>query len=145
MELRHCAVSSVLLLTSVFIVSMVYDPHPVKALFLVLYGSTVLTVIWVGLEQCCAPVSPTLFAGNVVLALSYLVFSYIYVRTMLNRVVCIGGFMLCHMLMMGTCVSSCTPKAKIYILPKGQETQHEITQVAIEIPTCTVFVKQTTW
>ena len=142
MELRHCVGSSVVLLSAGFGVSMLHDPSPGNALFPVLSGAILFTVVWIGLEQYHVPVSPTLFAGNAVLAVCYFVFSYVSFRAMPSRALCVGAFVLLHMVFIYMFVSRiCTPMARVHVLPLAEETQNEdITQIAIEVPTQTVLV-----
>ena len=138
---RHCVGSSVVLLSAGFGMSMLHDPSPGNALFPVLSGGILFTVVWIGLEQYHVPVSPTLFAGNAMLAVCYFVFSYVYFRAMPSRALCVGAFVLLHMVFIYMFVSRiCTPKAQVHVFPMAQETQNDITQIAIEVPMQTVHV-----
>lgn len=135
MELRHCVGCSVLLLSIGFGASMLSDPSPGHALFPIMSGTILFTVVWVGLEHYHVPVPFALFAANALLAVCYFVFS------MPNRALCVGAFVLLHMAMVGLFVRRvCTPKAKVIALPLAQETRQDATEVAVEVPTRTALV-----
>ena len=120
---------------------MLSDPSPGHALFPVMSGTILFTVVWVGLEQYNVPVPFSMFAANAFLAVCYFVFSYAYFRTMPNRALCVGAFVLLHMAMVGLFVRRvCTPKAKVIALPLAQETRQDTTEVAVEVPTRTALV-----
>ena len=141
MEIRHCVGSSVVLLATGFGVSMVSDPSPGNALFPVMAGTLLFAVLWIGLEQHTVPVPTTLFAANAGVAVGYFAFSYGYFRAMPERALCFGAFVLLHMVSIAAFVlRACTPKAQVHVLPIAQETERDVTRVAVEVPTHSVVV-----